>query len=215
MVDGSVPCPSSSDSCKRTDLAWQSSSSSATGFRVYLATIGLDPNATCADERANAKVVVEVGGSARTAQYFQPLAVGTANCWWVSAVNEAGESDMVAALGQTPPAAPTSFTATIANGSMPCPSASSDSCKRTDLTWQDGSANVTGFRIYVASIAGLDPNAKCADAVQDAGLAIAVGSSARTAGYYWPISTGVAYCYWITAVSDAGESAKVAAAGQN
>ncbi len=110
----------------------------------------------------------------------------------------------------TVPPPPTSFTATMANGSMPCPSASSDSCKRTDLTWQYGSANVTGFRIYVASIAGLDPNAKCADAVQNAGLAIAVGSSARTASYYWPISTGVAYCYWITAVSDAGESAKVA-----
>ena len=67
----------------------------------------------------------------------------------------------------------------------------------------------------MASIAGLDPNAKCADAVQSAGLAIAVGSSATTASYYWPISTGVAYCYWTTAVSDAGESAKVAAAGQN
>ena len=62
----------------------------------------------------------------------------------------------------------------------------------------------------MTAIAGLDPNATCADAVQDAGLAIAVGSSARTASYYWPISTGVAYCYWITAVSDAGESAKVA-----
>jgi hypothetical protein len=114
----------------------------------------------------------------------------------------------------TVPPPPTSFTATVANGSMPCPSASSDSCKRTDLTWQYGSANVTGFRIYVASIAGLDPNANCTGAVQDAGLAIAVGSSARTASYYWPISTGVAYCYWITAVSDAGESAKVPAAGQ-
>jgi hypothetical protein len=120
-----------------------------------------------------------------------------------------------AATTATMPPPPTSFTESIANGSMPCPSASSDSCKRTDLTWQYTSANVTGFRIYVATIAGLDPNANCADTVQSAGLAIAVGSSARSAGYYWPISTGVAYCYWIAAVSDAGESAKVAAAGQH
>jgi len=120
----------------------------------------------------------------------------------------------LAPTAATVPPPPTSFAATMADGSMPCPSASSDSCKRTDLTWQYASANVTGFQIYVAAIAFLDPNAKCADAIQDAGLAIAVRSSARTASYYWPTSTGVGYCYWITAVSDAGESAKVAVNNQ-
>jgi hypothetical protein len=98
---GSVPCPTGNDSCSETDLAWQSTADPGTWFRVYWAATGEDPNATCVTIQAQAETKLDTKPAATSAQIFDPMAVGGGEtCWWISALNSAGESTQVPATGQ-------------------------------------------------------------------------------------------------------------------
>ena len=98
---GSVPCPSADGSCLQTDFAWQSTAAAGTSFRVYMASYGLDPNGTCAAVQGDAKAVLDTKPDVTTAQLFEAMAVGGgAPCFWITAVNQAGESSQVPAVGQ-------------------------------------------------------------------------------------------------------------------
>jgi hypothetical protein len=113
-----------------------------------------------------------------------------------------------------PPAAPTNFTATRKSG-VTCPSADAngDHCFQDDSAWQASADPETGFRIYVAST-GEGPDAKCLTEQPNAKVKLRPGPTERTARVLDPISVGGGQiCYWITAVSSAGESAQMAAAG--
>jgi hypothetical protein len=99
--DGSVACPSSDGSCSQTDLAWNSTADARTWFRIYEASYGLDPNGTCAGVQADAQVAMDTKPAARSAQLFEPMAVGGGSpCLWIAAVNDAGESTQIPAAGQ-------------------------------------------------------------------------------------------------------------------
>ena len=99
--NGSVPCPSSEDSCSRTDLAWQSTADQSTWYRIYTVNLGLDPAATCLAAQTGATKALDTQPGARSAQIFGTMAVGGGPaCWWIAAVNDAGESAQVAATGQ-------------------------------------------------------------------------------------------------------------------
>jgi hypothetical protein len=98
---GSVPCPSADDSCSETDLAWQSTADPGTWFRVYWAGTGEDPAATCLTVQAQATTRLDTKPAARSAQIFDPMAVGGGEiCYWITAVSSAGESAKVPAAGQ-------------------------------------------------------------------------------------------------------------------
>jgi hypothetical protein len=97
---GSVSCLGADGVCSETDLAWQSTAGAATWFRVYVASIGLDPNATCLDVQDQAKAVLDTKPGATSAQFFEPIATGTGSCLWLTAVNDAGESGPVPAGGE-------------------------------------------------------------------------------------------------------------------
>ena len=98
---GSVPCPSSEESCSQTDLAWQSTADQGTSFRIYTAGTGEDPSATCLTAQAGATVRLNTQPGATSAQIFDPMATGGGQiCWWIASVNDASESAKVAAAGQ-------------------------------------------------------------------------------------------------------------------
>ena len=98
---GSVPCPSSEESCSQTDLAWQSAADQGTTFRIYTTGTSEDPSATCLTVQASAKVRLDTQPGATSAQIFDPMAVGGGQiCWWIASVNDAGESAKTAAAGQ-------------------------------------------------------------------------------------------------------------------
>jgi hypothetical protein len=70
-------------------------------FRIYTASTGEDPAATCVTAQASAKVRLDTQPGATTAQIFDPMAVGGGQiCWWIASVNDAGESAKTAAAGQ-------------------------------------------------------------------------------------------------------------------
>jgi hypothetical protein len=100
---GSVPCPSADpngDNCSQTDLAWQAGADPGTGFRIYWTGTGEGPDATCLTEQASATVKLETKPAARTAQIFDPIAIGGGQiCYWITAVNSSGESAQVPAAG--------------------------------------------------------------------------------------------------------------------
>jgi hypothetical protein len=100
---GSVPCPSADangDSCSQVDFAWQASAGPGTGFRIYVAATGEGPDATCLTEQASATVRLGVKPAVRSAQAFDPMAVGGGQiCYWITAVNSSGESAQVPAAG--------------------------------------------------------------------------------------------------------------------
>lgn len=97
---GSVPCPSSADSCSQVDFVWQASGDPGTGFRIYVAATGEGPDATCLTAQANATVRLETEPATRSAQAFDPMAVGGGQiCYWITAVNSTGGSGQVAAAG--------------------------------------------------------------------------------------------------------------------
>jgi hypothetical protein len=103
LQSGSVPCPSANaagSSCSQTDLAWQSTAAAGTQFKIYLASTGEGPD-TCADVQSTAVVVLQTQPDATSAQLFAEKAVGGgATCYWITAVNSAGESSQVPAAGQ-------------------------------------------------------------------------------------------------------------------
>ena len=95
---GSVPCPSSADSCSEVDFAWQATADPETGFRIYVAATGEGPDATCLTEQASATVRLGAKPAARTAQAFDPMATGGGQiCYWITAVSSSGESVLVPA----------------------------------------------------------------------------------------------------------------------
>ena len=98
-----VTCPSpdpDGDHCYQDDFAWKASANPGTGFRVYEASFGFDPNGTCAGAQADAQVILDAKPAARSAQLFVPMAVGGGQpCYWITAVNSAGESEQVPAAG--------------------------------------------------------------------------------------------------------------------
>jgi len=113
---------------------------------------------------------------------------------------------------QVPPA-PTNFTATRKSGSVPCPSAD-ESCSQTDLAWQSSADPGTWFRVYWMGT-GEGPDATCQTVQAQATVRLDTELAARSVQIFDPMAVGGGQiCYWITAVSSAGESAQVAAAGQ-
>jgi hypothetical protein len=99
-TNSSVPCPSADGSCLQTDFAWQSTADSGVWFKVYESSFGFDPNGTCAGVQADAESVLETKPALRTAQLLQPMAVGGGKgCFWITAVNGAGESAQAPAAG--------------------------------------------------------------------------------------------------------------------
>ena len=97
---GSVPCPSADGSCLQTDFVWQSTADSGAWFKIYESSFGLDPEGTCAGVQADAKSVLETKPAVRAAKLLQPMAVGGGKgCFWITAVNSAGESAQVPAAG--------------------------------------------------------------------------------------------------------------------
>jgi hypothetical protein len=99
---GSVPCPSpdAASNCHTSDLAWQSSAASGTWFKIYEAWTG-EGGASCQDAQADESVVITTKADAKTAQLYDQIAVGgEGRCLWITAVNKAGESDQVPAVGQ-------------------------------------------------------------------------------------------------------------------
>jgi hypothetical protein len=99
---GTVPCPSpnSGDSCRQSDLAWQSTSAAGTWFKIYEAWTG-EGGATCLDVQGEELVAVQTQPNARAAQIFNMLATGGgARCLWITAVNSVGESAQVPVAGQ-------------------------------------------------------------------------------------------------------------------
>lgn len=222
--NGSAPCPSSEESCSQTDFAWQTSADPGTGFRIYSTGTGEGPDATCLTVQASAAVRLGAKATARSAQVFDPMAVGGGQiCYWITAVNSTGESAQVPAASNeasapsaaaAAPPAPTGFTATRKNG-VTCPSAdpNGDHCFQDDFTWQASSDSEKGFRIYQASF-GLDPEGTCAGVQADAKVVLDAKPAARTAQLFQPMAVGGGSpCLWITAVNNSGESAQVPAAG--
>jgi hypothetical protein len=216
---GTVPCPSPADaSCSQTDLAWQSTADASTWFRVYETGTGEGPT-TCDEVQGESQVVLETKPGVRAGQLFAELAVGGGEaCYWISAVNGAGESARIPAAGHssTPaplPPVPTGFTATTHSGSIPCPSPTDASCSQTDLAWQSSADASTWFLIYEAWT-GEGPST-CGDVQADAQVILETKPGARSAQSFEEIATGGGErCLWITAVNDGGESAQVPAAGQ-
>jgi hypothetical protein len=79
---------------------WQASGDPATGFRIYVAATGEGPDATCLTVQTSATVRLGVKPAARSAQAFDPMAVGGGQiCYWITAVNFSAESGRVAAAG--------------------------------------------------------------------------------------------------------------------
>jgi hypothetical protein len=221
---GSVPCPSAEDSCSQTDFAWQTSADPETGFRIYSTGTGEGPDATCLTERASATVRLGAKATARSAQIFDPMAVGGGQiCNWIAAVNSTGESARVPAASNeasapsaaaAAPPAPTNFTATRKSGSVPCPANGPDApCSQVDFAWQASADPGTGFRIYVAAT-GEGPDATCLTAQANATVRLETTPDARTAQAFDTMAVGGGQiCYWITAVNFSAESGQVAAAG--
>jgi len=224
---GSVPCPSADangDSCSQTDFAWQTSADPGTGFRIYVTATGEGPDATCLTEQASATVRLGAKATARSAQIFDPMAVGGGQiCYWIAAVNSTGESAQVPAASNeasTPsaaaaaPPAPTNFTATRKSGSVPCPANGPDgTCSQVDFAWQASADPGSGFTIYVAAT-GEDPDATCLTAQANATVRLETEPATRSAQALDPMAVGGGQiCYWITAVNFSAESGQVAAAG--
>jgi hypothetical protein len=222
---GSVPCPSAGaagTSCSQTDFVWQSAAASGTTFKIYNAWTGEGPS-TCTDVQSEAVAILTPAAGATTAQFFAEIATGGGQaCYWITALNAAGESAQVPATSNSPgsavqaPPEPTNFTATLKPGSVACPSPAPNgggSCSQTDLAWQSTAAPGTMFDIYRASTG--EGGATCTDAQPDEELIMTTPADATTAQFFAEIATGGGQaCYWITAINNDGESAQVAAAGQ-
>jgi len=221
---GSVPCPSAEDSCSQVDFAWQAGADPEAGFRIYVTGTGEGPDATCLTAQAGATVRLGAKAAARTAQAFDPMAVGGGQiCYWITAVSSVGESAKVPASSNQAsapsaaaavPAAPTSFTATRKTGVIcPSPDADGDHCYQDDFAWKASADPETWFRVYEASF-GFDPNGTCAGVQADAKAILDTKPAAKSAQFFAPMAVGGgAPCYWITAVNSVGESEQVAAAG--
>jgi hypothetical protein len=104
-VEGTVPCPSptdeTGDTCRQVNLSWQSTADGAT-FRIYAAWTG-EGDATCDDQSMldQMQPVLDTEPDARSAKLYNALATGGgAECLWITAVTDAGESAPVPAQGQ-------------------------------------------------------------------------------------------------------------------
>lgn len=99
-----APCasPDVGMSCSQTDYAWQSTAASGTWFKIYQAWTGEGP-ATCADVQTDETVMLQTQPDATGAQvtnsYWKAVGGGEM-CLWIAAVNSAGESPQVPAVGQ-------------------------------------------------------------------------------------------------------------------
>jgi hypothetical protein len=91
--------------CEEWRFAWVSDADPGTWFRVYRGYRSLMTFDKCAGARVTAKLLVESEPGARSVTsvtLVEPLAMPGVLCHWVSAVNGAGESDLVAVSEPTP-----------------------------------------------------------------------------------------------------------------
>jgi len=143
-----------------------------------------------------------------------PLATGTVLVSPAVTPSATGTALASASTAARVPPAPTNFTATRKNGSVPCPSAD-ESCSETDLAWRSSADPETWFRVYWAGT-GEDPAATCQTVQAQATTRLDTEPAARTVQVFDPMALGGGQiCYWITAVNSTGESAQVAAASNN
>jgi hypothetical protein len=100
-----VTCPKGVPSgtiCRRMDFAWKSTAAAGTWFKIYQAGTGEGPT-TCQQVQASAAVKVQTRPNARSAQIYingEVATGGGSTCYWVAAVNTAGESARVPIPGQ-------------------------------------------------------------------------------------------------------------------
>ena len=103
--DGSTACPSpnaeTGDFCKEVDLSW-TSTTPGTWFRIYSYWTG-EGDVTCSDKDLvlQAQPILETDPDETSARLYDSLATGGgAQCLWITANSDAGESDPVAPAGQ-------------------------------------------------------------------------------------------------------------------
>ncbi len=103
--DGSTACPSpnaeTGDFCKEVDLSW-TSTTPGTWFRIYSYWTG-EGDVTCSDKDLvlQAQPILETDPDATSARLYNSLATGGgAQCLWITANSDAGESDPLAPAGQ-------------------------------------------------------------------------------------------------------------------
>jgi len=134
-----------------------------------------------------------------------------------SASESADQTPSTEPTEPAPPPPPTDFTATILDGSVPCPSPDAEggeSCKQTDLAWQSPLPG-SWFRVYTAWTGEGDATCSDASMLDQAQPILETQPDTTSAHLYSQLATGGgAQCLWITAVTDAGESVPVAAQGQ-
>jgi hypothetical protein len=149
-------------------------------------------------------------------------AIAVSGCSSSSATSASGPTPAASSAapgGSTPtpalpavPAAPTDFTALIANSDAPCESGDETNCWEWEFTWTSSADPGTRFRIYrgYVSMMGDEP---CSSAADTAEMLVESEAGARSVKYLEPAFVGTTLCHWVTAFNEAGESAKVAAAG--
>jgi hypothetical protein len=120
--------------------------------------------------------------------------------------------------GPEPPPAPTHFTVDRHPGRVPCPSPNTDGaiCIATDdLAWQSTTDPTTWFRVYEGWTGEGPAPLTCFDSGSSgAHLVLETEPGVRSAQLIEKMSVGGgSTCLWLTAVSSAGESVPVAAAG--
>jgi hypothetical protein len=103
--DGTTPCPSpdaeTGDFCKEVDLAW-TSTAPGSWFRIYSYWTGLG-DVTCDEPGLIVQAVplLDTEADATSTRIYNGIATGGgAQCLWITANTDAGESDPVAPAGQ-------------------------------------------------------------------------------------------------------------------
>jgi len=90
--------------CRRMDFAWQSTAAPGTWFKIYVTTTGGEGPTTCSQVQATATMKVQTKPDAKNAAIYTNGEIATgggSTCYWLTAVNAAGESAQVPVLGQT------------------------------------------------------------------------------------------------------------------
>jgi hypothetical protein len=214
IANSDAPCESGDETtCWEWEFTWNSSADPQTSFRIYRGYVSMMGDEPCSSAAETAERLVESEAGARSARYVEPAFVGTTLCHWVTAFNDVGESEKVAAAGDEAVAPPTpfNFVADLIDSDVACPGGEEAPCWQWNFTWDSTADSATWFRIYRA---GVPVDGVCADVAADAEPVLETDEGARSEMLVESIPLGMNDpCYWITAVSDAGESDMVSSGG--
>jgi hypothetical protein len=214
IANSDAPCETGDETnCWEWEFTWSSSADSQTSFRIYRGYVSMMGDEPCSSAADTAEMLVESEAGARSVKYVEPAFVGTTLCHWVTAFNDAGESGKVAAAGDDAVAAPApfNFAAELIGADVACPGGEDAPCWQWNFTWDSTADSATWFRIYRAQVP-LD--GVCADVAADAAPVLETDEGARSEMLIESIPLGTNDpCYWITAVTDGGESDMVETGG--